>query len=172
MTGTRVADAAPAPSLARRMAAFVYEGMLLFGIGLVPGAIGALFEALTGRRHWLQSDTSLRLIAFVIYAIYFTWFWSVRGQTLSMQTWHIKVVTADGGPLSQGRALARFFAACAWFAPGAAIAAFNHWTGWQGLAAITVGVVTYAMLARLQPQGQFWHDIACGTRLVDTRPTG
>ena len=29
------------------MACFVYEGMILFGIGLVPGAIGALFTGLT-----------------------------------------------------------------------------------------------------------------------------
>lgn len=159
-----------APSLTRRMASFVYEGLLLFGIGLIPGVIGALFVALTGHRHPLQSDTALRLITFVIYAIYFSWFWSARGQTLPMQTWHIRVVTASGAPLSQGRALCRFIASCAWFAPATLIAEVNHWTRWQGLAAIGVGVVAYALLALLQPQRQFWHDIACGTRLVDARP--
>lgn len=171
MTPGGDAGALVAPSLARRMASFVYEGMLLFGIGLIPGAIGALFEALTGQRHPLQSETALRLITFGIYAIYFTWFWSARGQTLSMQTWHIKVVTADGAPLGQGRALLRFFGACAWFAPAALIAMLNHWTRWQGLAAMAVGVVAYALLARLQPQRQFWHDVACGTRLIDSRRT-
>jgi len=99
------------PSLARRMASFVYEGLLLFGIGLIPGAIGALFVALTGHEHPLQSDTALRIITLVIYAVYFSWFWSARGQTLPMQTWHIRVVTADGRPLSQIRALTRFVAA-------------------------------------------------------------
>ena len=158
------------PSLARRMASFVYEGLLLFGIGLIPGAIGALFTALTGHEHPLQSDTALRLITLVIYAVYFSWFWSARGQTLPMQTWHIRVVTADGRPLSQMRALARFVAACAWFAPGAAIAALNHWTRWQALAAVAVGVIAYALLALLHPQRQFWHDALCGTRLVDAKP--
>jgi uncharacterized RDD family membrane protein YckC len=160
-----------APSLKRRMASFVYEGLLLFGIGLIPGAIGALFVALTGHQHPLQSDTALRVITLVIYAVYFSWFWSKRGQTLPMQTWHIRVVTSEGGPLSQGRALLRFIAACAWFAPAALIASLNHWTRWQGLGAMAVGVVAYALLARLHPQRQFWHDALCGTRLIDARPS-
>ncbi|MEP7101741.1 MAG: RDD family protein [Burkholderiales bacterium] len=159
-----------APSLKRRMASFVYEGLLLFGIGLIPGAIGALFAALTGHQHPLQSDASLRLITLMIYAVYFSWFWSKRGQTLPMQTWHIKVVTAQGGPLSQPRALLRFIAACGWFAPAALIASLNHWTRWQGLGAIAVGVIAYALLALLHPQRQFWHDALCGTRLIDARP--
>jgi uncharacterized RDD family membrane protein YckC len=158
------------PSLARRMACFVYEGLILFGIGLIPGAIGALFVALTGHQHPLQSDAALRVITFTIYAVYFTWFWSVRGQTLPMQTWHIRVVTAAGQPLTQARALLRFFASCAWFAPAALLAAVNGWTRWQGLAAIGVGVVAYALLALLHPQRQFWHDALCGTRLVQERP--
>ena len=172
MTGVDggAAGALMAPSLKRRMASFVYEGLLLFGIGLIPGAIGALFVALTGHQHPLQSDTALRVITLAIYAVYFTWFWSVRGQTLPMQTWHIKVVTAQGAPLSQARALLRFIAACAWFAPAALIASLNHWTRWQGLGAIAVGVVAYALLALLHPQRQFWHDALSGTQLIDVRP--
>ena len=158
------------PSLKRRMASFVYEGLLLFGIGLIPGAIGALFVALTGPQHPLQSDAALRGITLLIYAVYFSWFWSVRGQTLPMQTWHIRVVTAQGEPLSQPRALMRFVASCAWFAPAAALAAVNHWTRWQGLAAVGVGVVAYALLTLLHPQRQFWHDALCGTRLINAEP--
>jgi uncharacterized RDD family membrane protein YckC len=157
------------PGLGRRMASFVYEGMLLFGIGLIPGAIGALFFALTGHRHPLQSDAALRVITLAIYAVYFTWFWSARGQTLPMQTWHIKVVTIAGKPLSQSRALLRFIASCAWFAPATLIAHANGWTRWQGLAAIGIGVLGYTLLALLQPQRQFWHDVICRTRLIDTR---
>jgi uncharacterized RDD family membrane protein YckC len=164
----RRADAAVAPGLARRMASFVYEGLLLFGIGLVPGAIGALFAALTGHAHPLQSEAALRAITFVIYAVYFTWFWSARGQTLPMQTWHIRVVTNEGTPLSQARALARFVASCAWFAPAALLAALNGWTRWQGLAAAAIGVVAYALLSLLHPQRQFWHDALCGTQLIGT----
>lgn len=170
MTGLASGAALATPSLMRRMASFVYEGLLLFGIGLVPGAIGALFVALTGHQHPLQSDTALRVITLAIYAVYFTWCWSTRGQTLPMQTWHIRIVTAVGTPLSQPRALLRFIAACAWFAPAALIASLNQWTRWQGLGAIAIGVVAYALLALLHPQRQFWHDALCGTRLIDARP--
>jgi uncharacterized RDD family membrane protein YckC len=158
-----------APSLARRMASFVYDGLLLFGLGLLPGAIGAAFFALTGQRHLLQSESALRVITLLLYAIYFSWFWSARGQTLAMQTWHLKVVTLDGRRLSQTRALARFSASCAWFAPATALAMANHWTRWQALLAAAIGVVAYALLALLHPRRQFWHDALCGTQIIDVR---
>ncbi len=161
------AGAGATPSLTRRLACFVYEGMLMFGMLLVPGALGALFFALTGQRHPLQSESALRVIAFVMFGIYFTWFWSARGQTLPMQTWRLRVVTADGGPLTQPRAMLRYLASCAWFAPAAALTWANGWTGWHGLGAIAIGIVAYALLALLHPQRQFWHDALCGTRLVD-----
>lgn len=172
MTGTvaTLAADARAPSLRRRMASFVYEGLLLFGIGLIPGAVGALFVALTGQQHPLQGGTALQVITFAIYAVYFTWFWSTRGQTLPMQTWHIRVVTTDGRRLTQGHALMRFFAACLWVAPATLLAALNHWSRWEALGAVGVGVVVYALLALLHPQRQFWHDAICGTRLITAPP--
>jgi uncharacterized RDD family membrane protein YckC len=159
----------PTPSLKRRMACFVYEAMILFGIGLIPGALGALFVALTGQQHPLQSESALRLFAFALYAVYFTWFWSKRGQTLPMQTWHIQLVAQDGGTVSQARALARVFASCAWFVPAVVVAHLNGWTRWESLGAVLVGIVAYALLALLHPQRQFWHDTLCGTRLVSTK---
>lgn len=160
------ASAGTAPSLTRRMAAFVYEGGMLFGMGLLPGALGALVDALTDHRHPQQIDAALRAITLLIYAAYFTWCWSGRGQTLPMQTWHIRVVTVKGLPLSRPHALVRFIASCIWFAPAAALAALNHWTRWQGLAAAAAGVVAYAVLALLRPDRQFWHDTLCRTQLI------
>jgi uncharacterized RDD family membrane protein YckC len=158
------------PSIKRRMACFVYEGMMLFGIGLIPGAIGALFTALTGHTHPLQSDAALRVIAYVIYGVYFTWFWSSRGQTLPMQTWNIRLVTLSGRPLSQRRALMRYLASSAWFVPAVVIAQLNDWSRWDALYAVAIGVVGYALLALLHPQRQFWHDALCGTQIIDAPP--
>jgi len=151
------------------MACFVYEAMILFGIGLVPGLIGALFAAQTGHRDALQSDTALRTIAFVIYGIYFVWFWSRSGQTLPMQTWHIRVETRDGTLLSQSRALLRYVACWIWIVPGVALASALRWSPWQTLGAVATWIVIYAALSRLHPQRQFWHDVLCRTRLVSFR---
>jgi uncharacterized RDD family membrane protein YckC len=159
-----------APSLARRMICFVYEATLLFGIALVPAVLGTLFFAQTGQDHPLQSETVVRAFALVVYGIYFVGFWSVRGQTLAMQTWRIRVVAADGGRLSQARALARYVACCiAWFAPALLVASLLHLRPWPTLAAVALGIGLYAVLALAAPGRQFWHDVVCGTRLVDTR---
>ena len=158
------------PGLWRRMGSLVYEGLLLFGIGLIPGAIGALLIARAGRQHPPQNDFVLEIITLAIYAVYFTWFWSARGQTLPMQTWHIRVVTAQGGPLSRARALVRFAASCAWVVPAVIVAHLNGWSPRQTLVAAGIGIVGYALLALLHPQRQFWHDAVCGTRLIDATP--
>jgi uncharacterized RDD family membrane protein YckC len=158
------------PSLLRRMACFVYEATLLFGIALVPAVLGTVFFAQTGQSHPLQSDAAVRTFALVLYGIYFVGCWSVRGQTLAMQTWRIRVVTAKGALLSQARALARYAACCiAWFGPATLVAAVLHLRPWPTLAAVALGIVAYALLALAAPGRQFWHDIVCGTRLVDTR---
>ncbi|MGZ8260482.1 MAG: RDD family protein, partial [Caldimonas sp.] len=152
---TATAGAAPAspalpsaaPSLARRMASFAYEAMLLFGLALVPGVLGAFFFAQTGQRHPLQSDTALRIYALVLYGVYFVWTWSKRGQTLAMQTWRIRLVTEQGAPLSQGRALARYAACCiARFAPPMALAAALQWRPAASLAAAGAWIPVYAAL--------------------------
>ena len=157
------------PSLARRMMCFVYEALLLFGLALIPGAIGAFFVAQTRQQHPLQSPTALRVYAFVLFGLYFVWFWSARGQTLAMQTWHIRL-DADGRPPTQARALLRYAACCAgWFGPPTAIATLNGLRPWPALAGFGLWFVLYAVSARLAPDRQFWHDVLCGTRLVDAR---
>jgi len=159
-----------APSLLRRMACFVYESLLLFGVALIPAVVGTLFFAQTGEHHPLQDETALRAFALVVYGVYFIGFWSARGQTLAMQTWHIRVVDASGARLTQARAFARYVACCiAWFAPATLVAGWLHLAPWPTLAAVALGIVVYAMLALVAPGRQFWHDLACGTRLVDAR---
>ena len=167
------ADAAarrPTPSLLRRMLCFIYEATLLFGLGLIPGIVGALFFAQTGQRHPLQSDAALRLFALLFYAVYFVWFWSARGQTLAMQTWRIRLRTVAGGAVSQQRALARYGSCCvAWFLPATIAASWLHLSPFASLGASAAGIAVYALLALAEPEQQFWHDRLCGTRLVDMR---
>ncbi|MEP7058307.1 MAG: RDD family protein [Caldimonas sp.] len=159
-----------APSLRRRMACFVYEAMILFGIGLIPGLVGAIFVAQTSHRHPWQSDAALRVFAFVVYGIYFVWFWSTRGQTLPMQTWHIRVETRTGVLPGQGHALLRYLACWVWIAPAALVASLLGWTPWQSLGGVAAWIAIYALSALLHPQRQFWHDALCRTRLSPYRP--
>ncbi len=158
------------PSLRRRMACFVYEAMLLFGLALIPGAIGAFFFAQTGQQHPLQSPTALRAFALVLFGVYFVWLWSARGQTLAMQTWRIRLVTEGLRSPTQARALARYVACCCcWFGPPALVASWEALRPWPALAGFAVWIVVYALSALLAPGRQFWHDLLCGTRLVEVR---
>ena len=156
-----------APSLRRRLAAFVYEGVLLFGVLMIAGW---LFSTLTQQRHALQQRHGLQAFLFIVLGIYFAWFWSHGGQTLAMKTWHIRLERAGGGPVSQPRALARYLASWLWFVPALALA---WWLGWHSsgmvFGALCGGALAYAASSRLRGDRQFWHDVLCGTRLVDTR---
>ena len=159
--------APPTPRLARRLACFVYEGVLLFGVLMISGY---LYSSLTQQRNALQGRHGLQAFLFVVLGIYFVWFWSHGGQTLAMKTWHIRLVTRAGAPVSQPRALARYVLAWCWFLP----ALLLLWlTGASGLgeifAALLAGVLVYAGLSRLDRDRQFPHDLLCGTRLVDAR---
>ena len=52
---------------------------------------------------------------------------------------------------------------------GDGVAVALHLGPWPTLGAVVLGIVVYALLALAAPGRQFWHDSACGTRLVDTR---
>ena len=156
------------PSLARRMAAFIYEGVLLFGVLVMAGY---LYSSLTQQHHALQGQSGLQAFLFVVLAIYFVWFWSHGGQTVAMRAWHVRLVDRQGRPATEGRAALRYLASWIWFMP----ALFSAWLA--GLHSSTeifvllgVGTLAYALLSLWHPERQFWHDALCGTRLVTFRP--
>ena len=156
-----------APGLWRRMACFVYEGVLLFGVLMISGW---LFSTLTQQRHALLGRHGLQGFLFLVLGIYFIWFWTHGGQTVAMKAWHSRLVDRHGAPVSQMRAFARYVAAYVGLLPAVVVSRLNGWTGWSLLIAIAIGIAAWAMLALLHPQRQFWHDALCGTRLVTWRP--
>ncbi len=156
------------PGLARRMACWLYEGMLLFGVVFIAGY---LFSTLSQTRHALDNRHALQAFLFVIFGIYFTWFWA-KGQTLAMKTWGIRVVDRAGAPVTQGRALWRYVLSWSWFLPPLAIAAPLDVSAAES-AVLAIGwVLVWALLSRFHPQRQFWHDAWAGTRLVSSDNTG
>lgn len=168
MTNTDGAER-PAPAgLARRMAAFFYEGVLLFGI-VFPG--GYIYAAVTQQRHALQGQLGLQVFLFCLLGLYFAWFWSRGGQTVAMKAWHLRVLDVRGRPLSQARALARYVLSWLWFVPALLSV---HLLGLHGtgpiFGSLFAGVLAYAGLTWLHPRRQFFHDALCGTELVTQLP--
>jgi uncharacterized RDD family membrane protein YckC len=156
------------PGLLRRLAVFVYEGVLLFGVVMIAGY---LYSSLTQQRHALQGHGGLQAFLFIVLGIYFVWFWSHGGQTVAMRAWHVRLVTADGRAVSQGRALVRYLVCWVWFMPALAATWLSGAdTAAQILGSMAAGVIAYALLALLHPQRQFWHDALCGTRLIMAWP--
>jgi uncharacterized RDD family membrane protein YckC len=158
---------AHSPPIRRRLAAWVYEGVLLFGVVMMAGLVYGL---ITQQRHALQGARGLQVFLFAALGLYFVFFWTRHGQTLPMKTWHIRLVTAQGGPVSPWRAALRYALAWLWFLPALATLWVSGLRSGGAITAILLaGVLAYAALARLRPDRQFWHDVVCGTRLVDVR---
>ena len=157
-----------APALWRRMACWLYEGMLMFGLVFIADY---LFDTLSQSRHALTHRGLRMAYLFVVFGIYFGWFWS-RGQTLAQKTWHIRVVSADAAsvkaPLSQARAVLRYVLCWLWFLPP--LAAYSLGLPlMMTLALLALWVLVWAWASKLHPQQQFWHDQLAGTRLIHYR---
>ena len=157
-----------APSLRRRMACWLYEGMLMFGVVFIAGY---LFSTLSQTRNAMDNRHALQAFLFVVFGIYFVWLWS-KGQTLAMKTWDIRVVDQAGNPITQARALLRYALAWLWFLPAlAGVAPFNL-SGAESSVFIVGWVAIWALLSRFHPSQQFWHDALAGTRLISVQREG
>ncbi|NBO89400.1 MAG: RDD family protein [Betaproteobacteria bacterium] len=154
------------PSLSRRMACWLYEGLLLFGVVFISGY---LFSTLSQTRNALDNRHGLQAFIFLVFGIYFTWFWH-KGQTLAMKTWHIRVVDREGQPLTQARALWRYVLSWVWFVPPLAVLYPLHLPAGESSVLVLGWVLVWALLSRFQRDRQFWHDVWAGTRLVHRPP--
>lgn len=138
----------------------------MFGVVFISGY---LFGTLSQTRNALDNRHPLQAFLFVIFGIYFVWFWS-KGQTLAMKTWNIRLVDKDGNAVTQLRALKRYVLSWLWFLPPLVAASPVNLPG-GGVVALLLGwVAVWALLSRFHPQGQFWHDVWAGTRLVTSLP--
>lgn len=89
--------------LLRRLAAFLYDSMLLL----------AVFFMVTGAAIMLNDGNAIvsplyKLALIPVAAFFFTWFWLRGGQTLGMRAWHIKVVNSDDKLIDIKQCLIRF----------------------------------------------------------------
>lgn len=91
--------------LLRRVAAFLYDCLLLIAIFFIITAIFIALNDGEAIRHW-SYKIFLLLIAFV----FFDWFWRHGGQTLGMRAWRIRVEGMNSEQVTFRQSLQRFFA--------------------------------------------------------------
>jgi uncharacterized RDD family membrane protein YckC len=159
----KTAQPLPPPSVRRRLAALVYEAVILFGIVFFAGY---LFGTLTQQRNGLvHRDLLAAWIALVVGA-YFVWCWTHGGQTLPMKTWRLRLVGRHGSPVRPARAVLRYLLAWLWFLPPLALHPLLNLSLPYTLGAAAVWFVLWAACARLDGARQFPHDRLAGTRIV------
>jgi len=131
----------PHAPLARRLAALVYDALLVGGLLFVFTLIVVLLRggrAIDPDTLWYRA--SLVAVAFVFCGA----FWTRGGQTLGMRAWRIRVVALDGRTLSWPRAALRFAASWLALLP----AGLGYW--W----------------ALFDPERRCWHDRLSATRVI------
>ena len=98
----------PPAGLVRRLAALIYDWLLLSGLLFTATLLLILLRggaAIAPSSWWF--DVILVLISFM----FFGWFWTHGGQTLGMRAWKIRVERQDGNALDWPDALRRYLAA-------------------------------------------------------------
>jgi uncharacterized RDD family membrane protein YckC len=158
-----------AASIARRLAAMVYEGLVVAAILLLAGfpfagaATARLEDGLT--RHLFQA------YLFLVLGLYFVWCWRRGGQTLPMKAWKLRVVDAHGQPLATTRATLRYALAALALGSSAVgtIVLLRHPRELAAWLALAPGVVTLLWSA-VDRDRQFLHDRLAGTKIIASEP--
>ena len=127
-------------SLGRRLGAIIYDSLLVLALMFL---CTLPFVAMRGGEPVGPGNIAYQLTLLLIAYLFFAGYWSLYGRTLGMQSWRLKIETADGGKPGFGAASLRFFAAIISWLP----AGLGFW--WQ----------------LWDRDGLAWHDRLSGTRL-------
>lgn len=165
-SGAEPASADPsAATLPLRLAAMIYEAVLLFGVVFIVS------YALLALAQWTYPlpparRTVLQAVLFVAIGGYFVWCWSRSGQTLALKTWGLRVVDASGRPPSIVRAAARYALAWHLWLPGALWVLVYPAHASADVAAFAIGFAILLLPALADRQRRLLHDRATRTRVV------
>ncbi|MDG4548919.1 MAG: RDD family protein [Candidatus Contendobacter sp.] len=140
--------------LPRRLAAIVYDGLLLAGVLIGATALAlALVVAVAGveafkTQNPLMGNPFFQAYLFLICFLFYGGFWTHGGQTLGMRAWRLRARRRDGRGIGWWRALLRFLSGGLWLAPTASL---HRWFGvGVGLSlAVGFGVLLALLILRL-----------------------
>ncbi|MEO6565077.1 MAG: RDD family protein [Casimicrobiaceae bacterium] len=170
-----VVPALPLAGRARRLSALIYEGLLLTAIIFIaafvalplvtPGHAGTVDTlAIPG----LPQRVALFCMLFTVLAWYSVASWAGGRRSLPMKTWRLRLLMADGRPVTRKAAMLRFLAT--WIGPALAVTAYALLRPW-GLGAQAVWLLAFNFLwTYVDREQQFLHDRIAGTRLVQDAP--
>jgi len=131
----------PPSGLLRRLAAGVYDTLLVLALFVIPTLLAMAFR---GGEPIPPSNVLFQLLLLATAAAFFVWFWTHGGQTLGMRAWRIRVELESGASLTPRIAAIRFL------------------VGMVSVAALGLGL-WWILIDR---QKRAWHDRATGTRVV------
>lgn len=134
------------PSLPRRLAAILYDSLLLLSLLVVAAALATLVVQNGLGIPIVPSHPLYRGYLLLVGILFFVYFWVRGGQTLGMRAWRLRVLRADGLPLRPLDAVLR------------ALCALLSW------AVMGLGFAW----ALADPERLAWHDRLSRTRLVLT----
>ena len=125
----------------RRLGAIFYDLLLLIAMLMVAALPFVLIAGDTHKNFSTRSGFQLYLVAVIFF--YYTGFW-IHGQTLGLRTWKLRLVAANGGPVTWTLASKRFAAAL-----------------------LSIGCLGLGFLwALIDREKLAWHDRLSGTRLI------
>jgi uncharacterized RDD family membrane protein YckC len=154
----------PAPSLGRRLASMLYEGMLLFAVAFLATWLFQFAAGTVQVEGWRRGLLQAFLLA--VFAAYFLWCWLRGGQTLAMKAWRIRLAAPGHARVPARLALLRFVYAALLVGVFlvAIAAAFKHRDPWLAFATFAVSGIGLGW-ALVDRDRQFLHDRLAGTRL-------
>ena len=109
--------------LPRRLAAIVYDSLLLSGVLFVATGLALVLAVLVlgseaVRTHNpLTGNPFLSTYLFLVCFFFYGGFWTHGGQTLGMRAWRLRVQQRNGHGISWWQALLRFLVAGLWLLP-------------------------------------------------------
>lgn len=144
-------DSLPPPGLLRRLAAMLYDSLLVFAVAWTVTAVAVFLRresvgeaAIRASGKAAVSGLPLQIAIVIALAFFFGWFWTRTGQTLGMQAWRLRVQQPDGSPISWRQAVIRM---------GGAV-----------LSMLCLGAGYWWLL--FDREKCAWHDRLSGTRVV------
>jgi uncharacterized RDD family membrane protein YckC len=141
---------AKSPGLLRRLAATLYDLLLLFGVLVVAAAVVVIPYLQFTASPFPHQSWCYRLYLLAVICGFYVFPWVKGGQTLGMRAWRFRVLRDDGGGLHPRDALSRLLWATVSLAPAGA-----------GL-----------LWLLIDREGLAWHDRLSHTRLVMVKRTG